>query len=389
MCINPIKIKNPNKGLNVSRYHVVDGVKKPLYNFLKDCKSDYINVPCGHCPECIAIRQMSIVQRVQTESVKNHIFFCTLTYSEEMIPRYVDPNTGWIIKYADFSDFVNMVKRIRKSGRYSDRDLRYFVVSELGSSHGRPHFHVLWFLNKRKDDDYTVLVNLQNDLYKYILSEWKRNVSDDWRHPVYKPLCKFIFKKNLFGFQSTYDLHLVMPTVDDVSSNVAFYVSKYMVKPSDRAVRLQRALSLNLEPEEYDSVWKVVRPRWQSSRGFGLNGRKDEQGRLINDAGLVDYVKNMVEKSKSYPSPRYMADNGSVYPLSRFYANNLLIYSMDDRVFFHDKPTEEVKRAEEGGLVYTSKVKDNVQIQNVIDSHNRKLEIIESHDKSSLFNQNN
>lgn len=387
MCINPIKIKNPNKGLNTARFHIVDGKKVPLYNFLKDCTSTYINVPCGHCPECVAIRQMSIVQRVQSESLKNHIFFCTLTYSPEMLPSYVDPSTGWIIRYADFKDFTNMVKRIRKSGKYKDRNLRYFVVSELGSKHGRPHFHVLWFLSKLPGDDYTVRLALQADMYQYILSEWKRNVSDDWRKPLYKPLCKYVFKRNLFGFQSTYDLHLVLPTVDDVTSNVAFYVSKYMIKPSDRAVRLQQALALNLEPEEYDAAWKVVKPRWQSSRGFGLNGHLDDSHHLVPDGSLIDHLRSMVEKSKSYPAPRYMCDNGSVFPLSRFYANNLVIYSMDDRVFFHDKPTAVAQTSGDGGILYTDKVKDNVQIKSVLDSHQRKLDFIDSKDKSSLFDQ--
>ena len=133
MCVSPIRIRNPN-------YHNKSG----LISALADTSSMYINVPCGHCSECVAVRQMGIIQRVQMEELTNHIFFCTLTYSNEAMP-VISTSTGYDIRYADISDVQKMIKRLRKHNAFG-RSFRYFCVSELGSVRGRPHFHLLFFI---------------------------------------------------------------------------------------------------------------------------------------------------------------------------------------------------------------------------------------------------
>lgn len=126
MCVSPIRIPNPNYH-NHSKY----------VSALKDTSSQYINVPCGHCGECIAVRQMNIIQRVHMESLDNHCFYCTLTYNNYSMP-YVDVTTGYRLRYADHRDIQCMMKRLRKSNAFG-RPFRYFGVSELGSKRGRPH----------------------------------------------------------------------------------------------------------------------------------------------------------------------------------------------------------------------------------------------------------
>ena len=49
-----------------------------------DCS--FINIPCGHCSECISIKQQSYVQRIYMESKYNHLFFATLTYDNKHLP---------------------------------------------------------------------------------------------------------------------------------------------------------------------------------------------------------------------------------------------------------------------------------------------------------------
>lgn len=113
--------------------------------FMKDCESQYIEVPCGHCPQCIANRQMQFVQRVQMEELANHLFFCSLTYNNDSLPQ-VCTSTGYTIRYADVTDVQNMFKRLRKRNAFG-RPFRYFGVSELGSKRGRPHpfsYHILY-----------------------------------------------------------------------------------------------------------------------------------------------------------------------------------------------------------------------------------------------------
>lgn len=97
-----------------------------------------LRVPCGHCPECIANKQMQLVQRVQMESLSNYIFFATLTYNKDSLP-HVLTSTGYDIPFADIRDLQNCFKRLRKSNAFT-RSFRYFAVSELGSKKGRPHF---------------------------------------------------------------------------------------------------------------------------------------------------------------------------------------------------------------------------------------------------------
>lgn len=125
MCLSPIRIKNPNLGLVGPN---------AMY---KDTRSHMIDVPCGVCAECIAAKQMQYVQRLQMEELVNHIFFCTLTYNNDSMPK-ITTSTGFDIRYADVSDVQKMVKRLRKRNAFG-RPFRYFAVSELGSQRGRPH----------------------------------------------------------------------------------------------------------------------------------------------------------------------------------------------------------------------------------------------------------
>lgn len=125
MCISPIRIKNPNLGMT-----------GPNAQF-KDCVSRFIEVPCGVCADCVASRQMQLVQRLQVESLVNHLFFCTLTYNNECLP-VVTTSTGYFIRFADVTDVQKMFKRLRKKNAFG-RPFRYLAVSELGSKKGRPH----------------------------------------------------------------------------------------------------------------------------------------------------------------------------------------------------------------------------------------------------------
>lgn len=125
MCVSPTRIRNPN-------FHIYNSGTR-----FKDTESAFINVPCGVCSECVAVRQMSYIQRLQMEETKNHLFFCTLTYNNESLPIHVCSN-GHVIRFADVSDVQKMIKRLRKKNAFG-RPFRYFGVSELGTKKGRPH----------------------------------------------------------------------------------------------------------------------------------------------------------------------------------------------------------------------------------------------------------
>lgn len=329
MCLHPILIPNPNYG---RRYK--EGDVRNLY----DCTSQYIYAPCGHCPQCIAVRQMYIVQRVQMESLENHLFFATLTYNHESLPR-IDTSSGYSIPYADINDIQNCFKRLRKSGSLG-RPFRYFAVTERGSTYGRPHAHCLFFVPKDPRDSMLDCLNLEYNLFHSLLHEWRRNVAPPvwsdkkqaWRpntrSPVYQDLCTY-YRRFIGGkLSATYDCHYCIPSQTDAGlASVAFYVCKYMLKPSTKETRLQQALRLNLPEDEYDEIWSLVRSRYLASKHFGLNPS------AVNH--LRESIAYSIANDMDYPC-FINPDSGQTFPLARYYRSKGDIYPYTDALRFYE-----------------------------------------------------
>lgn len=221
MCLSPIKIPNPNYG-----------AKAELLRKTKDCESRFMYVPCNVCAECTAAKQQQIVQRCRSLCLDHYLFFVTLTYNADSL-RYVDTSTGFHIPYADLSDLQKMFKRIRYRNMI-DRPFLYFAVTERGSKKGRPHIHFLLFIRKNKDDDKLYPAQLEPYLFRLFLSEWKRNYGSD-RKPIWKPLLTYKKAFRHGRMYSNYDCHYVVNhSTENGSDDVAFYVSKYVLKPSDK-----------------------------------------------------------------------------------------------------------------------------------------------------------
>ena len=294
-------------------------------SYLYDCKSAYIRVPCGHCPQCVAQRQSNIVQRLQVEELSNHLFFCMLSYNNESLPSLTCSN-GHVIRYASRRDFTLMVKRLKASNAFG-RPFRFLCVSELGEKGGRPHFHVIWIVPKYKDDCFASIMALEKTMFDAVLAEWRRNYGSK-RKPVYRPLCTFVRRVIRGKLSYNYDLHYMNPRASkNGNSDVAFYATKYMFKPSVREVRLQQALKLNLDPDEYDDVWKVVRPGMVASPNLGLA-----------DENALRYVRECIDHSKEtqlFPK-FYNPTDGSAFPLSRYYIRKG-VYNVDDATHFYFK----------------------------------------------------
>lgn len=317
-CESPIVIPNPNLHL--------DKVVKKGYAFLKDTESATINIPCGRCPSCIANKQMQLVQRIQMEAEHFHLFMCTVTYNNEFLP-IVHLSDGYKIRYADYKDPINMFKRLRKNHSFPRDGWRYFMVSERGSKRGRPHFHILFELPKYKDDRIEDCYSLQEQLWRIVLANWCRNVGTR-KNPIYKPL--LTYKKKYVNGQlfSNYDLHYVDPSLTDAGvADVAFYVLKYMTKPSERENNLRIALKLNLPEDEFYKVWSLVRSRWSASLDFGLSKNED----------VRKYLKECIKKTpRDAGYPFYINPvSGQTFPLSRFYRSKPDIFSIDDAVDFY------------------------------------------------------
>lgn len=370
MCIAPITIPNPNYKLG----HI--GL-----NFLKDCDNTYIAVPCGHCPDCIALKQSSWTQRAEVESRKSHLFFATLTYDNKHLPVLVVPDENgegqYELPFANIHHIQLMMKNIRDNKDF-DRDFKYLAVSELGSGRGRPHFHVLFFVESRPYDDNNYIRGLEKSLWQLCFKYWSINVGTR-KEPVYEPL--FTYRKKFVGgrVQTNFDLHWVNPSLTaEGISNVAYYVTKYLLKPSDKESRRQQALSLNLSPELYDEVWSIVKCRLLVSKGFGLCAKMKTETILDwKDKGCPEYCKfldsvmesddlppddmdkafmayigssgthkrrviipdaeickqlkdNVCLLAGKFPYPVYINPNGESYPLSRYYRRFSDVYDVQD-----------------------------------------------------------
>ena len=394
MCINPNLIKNPNFGL-----------KNIGLNYLKDCSSAYLRVPCGHCPECVHVRQMGIVQRMNVEYKYNHLLFVMLSYKPNVLPVLTLSN-GWKIPFASWKDLQDMFKRLRKRNAFG-RPFRYLAVSERGEKGHRPHFHIILIIKKNNDDDPVFTpINLQRLVFKEVLSEWKRNVATRVRkkdgkivpdnvHPRFIPLLEYHRCVTRQGVKSNYTVEYIRPlSIFSNEDAVSFYISKYVLKEDDFTSKLRAALELNLDEVEYKDTWSVVRPRCKWSHGFGLDGwptvtgyrdKIDESTGEISTVPVVKTVPNpdavvfvhkVVSLSVPNGSPQFLAENGSVYPLSRYYYRfgdiidpdlaerfKLSSGSMEnDNVIFFDKSPDDIRVVQEQFNKVQSLIKQNSKL---------------------------
>lgn len=317
MCVSPIKIKNLNYGASIEYQR-----KFPW----KDYSSPVIEVPCGHCDECIHARQDAIVQRVQLESIKNHLFMCTLTYQEAFIPFLMI--NGKKFRYADVHDVQCMIKMLKKYNAFGI-PFRYLAVSEFGTEKGRPHFHVLFLFDKKffpnEKDDYIAACDSfasRSQHYFTCLRFWRRNVGSR-RKPIWQPLTKYREKWIDGVLNRNYDFHYINPFITQNGvSDCGAYVLKYMFKPSDQVAKKQHALRLNLSQQDYEEVWNLVKPRCFKSIGFGLNAEVQlKQGKYIIDEDIKKKILNDIAISRStldFPA-LFHIDTGEAKPLAEYY----------------------------------------------------------------------
>lgn len=275
MCLSPIYIENPyhNRGSLVE--HKGQKVKvrtKGNFDYLHDTLSQYIKVPCGRCSQCVSLRQGFYNQRIQMESLRSELFYFTLTYANRGL-KYTDFD-GIKIAYPEYKDIQNLFKRLRK---ILPHKIRMMVVSEYGTKKKRPHFH--GYIAVSKDDIKTYYrgsyLYCEKVLFKEVLANWKRNISDSHKFPVYIDLCDFVVK----GRKHTYELHWVQP-IRDHDNDVSFYITKYILKYDDRinkmlykAKMMAKQDAFSDDPkystEDYKKFVSQIKPRAVMSKDFG------------------------------------------------------------------------------------------------------------------------
>lgn len=359
-CLSPITKPNPWYG-NTSKLA-----------FLHDTKSHTIGIPCGWCDNCVSVRQMYFVQRVQMEAQYNHLFMFTLTYNNEHLP--ILSVGDYDIPYGDISHLQDMLKRFRDWNVIS-RPWRYVAVSEFGGLRGRPHFHGLLMLPKYDSDTYNTCLSLQSELYDLFKNNWAINVGSK-RVPRYEPL--FTYQRRIvYGKpKCNFDLHYVIPGLTKSGvSDAAFYVLKYMLKDSDRSTRLQQALRLNYSDGDYQRIWSIVKPKKIASKGFGLNARRIDATRYEFDDRIIKYLHDGVQQTPSgSPYPFFFSpDSILTFPLAPYYRKLPKVFDLMDAMslFYFSQDDFEVK--------------PSWQIVQQMDNFKRKLELVQTPDFLDYF----
>lgn len=417
MCTSPVIIKNPN----YKQSHI--GL-----NFLKDCENSHLAIPCGHCPDCIAVRQNNWVQRSEVESRKSHLFFATLTYDNKHLPVLIVPSEDDDVQYelpfADIHHVQLMMKNIRDNWKTS-RTFKYLAVSELGGQRHRPHFHILFFVEKRAYDDENIIRGLEKDLWNLCFKYWSINIGSR-KEPVYEPL--FTYRRKFVGckVQTNFDLHYVNPSLTTEGvANVFYYVTKYLLKPSSAESRRQQALHLNLEESMYESVWNIVKCRLLVSKGLGLCSKMETRETTVSfkDHGCPEYVQfydaimcsddlppDDIEKAYlnfigakpekrrvlvpdaeicaqlhgqvcllagKFDYPVYINPNGQAYPLASYYRKKADVYNVQDALTIYYNYIED--KVEVAGFNELQSIKNKLQ------NYEKRVQQVDSHESFGVL----
>lgn len=321
MCLSPRLIKKPKLLSNSIDYAVING------------NTQYTYVPCGTCPSCIALKQSYLIQRTQLETLDNDLWFCTLTYNNEGLPT--TNINGRVIRYPAYRDIQLFLKMVRKTNVFGS-PFRYLIASEYGSKKGshRPHWHLLFSTPKIPNESRAELLARENKYYHSILSLWRRNYGSR-RVPHWKPLLTYIYRNG----KSTYDFHYVDPNLtDNGQDDVAFYVTKYILKFNSYVKRLKSALYFNLNEKDFKDAWLLVKPRLLMSKGFGD----------IHNPKSIEYVKKCIKTSLDdlHDYPVFInPSSGQEFPLAPYLRRKFL--TMSDYYYFYERNLAEALQSPE------------------------------------------
>lgn len=310
MCVNPVPIPNPLFGhADFERgvyWTTEDG--EPVWHELTpealathDFTSRVIEVDCRKCAECLTARQNNYVFRAVMASVGCWVYFFTLTYDDRMMPVV---NIGdRKVRYADFDDVRQMVRRVRQRGF----KFEYLVVSEY-SRRGRPHFHGLLFVPKpdvSPELESIEQYRLERQLWAAVLDCWARNYGSR-KCPEYYPLCRYVVSRSYGKQRSTYDLHFVVDRPDNPGEAVSRYITKYILKPSAFEIHRNAYLKYHY-PDEYKSHERILRSRVVYSPRFTSSSSDafaSEISKCVDAAVPISYP--VPSLSKRFPISRYL-----------------------------------------------------------------------------------
>ena len=244
MCTSPLHLVRPQFGFN-------------------------LDVPCNECLECRSASEDSWLFRlgVDLKDLYDHhgfAVFLTFTYNENSLPHTSFGFNDSVVPCfsADHvSSFLNKVK-VFMSRSYGKGSYRYFWCSEYGKFTKRPHYHVLFLLNRQVD-----YFQFCETCRKY------------WTHGFMFPRCKNGVYVDNFGKRTTPLLHHVQ--------NACAYACKYITKDLDYCelplVKRYLAVRKSLPAEVRSQFNKYLPKHWQSkSIGSSFFNEVDKPDKLLH-----------------------------------------------------------------------------------------------------------
>lgn len=142
--------KNPRKGYFVGYHHNKKGLLVKTIVWQEDkarellgdgYETALIELPCGHCFNCLMAERKEKALRLENEMFMNQDnCFVTLTYAPEYLPLTQDG-----IPTLSIRDYQLFMMRLRKHLGASGVKIRYFIAGEYGKRGNRPHYHLIIF----------------------------------------------------------------------------------------------------------------------------------------------------------------------------------------------------------------------------------------------------
>lgn len=178
--------------------------------------------------------------------------------------------------------------------------------------------------------------------------------------------------------RGTFDFQFALNNSNRSADSVAFYVSKYCLKPSKFERKLQQALKLNYSPEDYSLIWNKVKPRCQWSKDFGLKS-SDEVRKRLHGMVVLSEVNGM-----DFPQFHFFHNTKSA-PLSRYYKNADNVFPVQDAMIFFERhciahgTTDGYIESPERDPIRTDQEEiDLFKMQDYIDSHTNNEDFFEN-----------
>lgn len=298
MCENPISISN-----------------KSVYKHPSLSAYSY-SVPCGNCATCRSSQSFEWYSRIVLElsdlqARGGNAVFLTFTYNPASLPTWHIPYSDDVVPCFSRSGVSSFLKSLKTTiwRLYGKSSYKYFFVSEYGDTTRRPHYHGLFFLEKKVDP-----ICFAETCRRL----WSKAAGNGFMFP------KAVHDKN--GIRYVDNNGKPSRILVENSASTCSYVSKYVCKDLDfyNIPAITRYLDVHYFNDCYYYLNGVKKCRYDVKRSIDDHLPKHWQSSGLGRFLLDDDIKTLL----------YYCENGITNPFNPFeklhlpqYVVNKLMYN--------------------------------------------------------------